>query len=61
MGKQLLLTETEISELKKEFHLTKDQIIEYIAEFKAFDADNSGDITSEDLGIVNKGLDIIHP
>ena len=60
MGKSLLLTEAEISELTLEFHLTSDQITEYIAEFKAYDTNNSGDITSEDLGIVNKGLKIIH-
>ena len=60
MGKSLLLTEAEISELKSEFQLTSDQIIEYIAEFKAYDTNNSGDITREDLGIVNKCLKIIH-
>ena len=45
----------EISELKSEFHLTSDQIIEYISEFKGYDTNNSGDNTIENLGTVNKG------
>ena len=48
------LTEEQIKEFTEELGLTKEQIIEYNAEFKAYDADRDGTITSIDLDIVNK-------
>ena len=49
-----LLTEEQINKFTTELGLTKEQIIEFHAEFKAYDTDGSGAITSINLGIVNK-------
>ena len=49
-----LLTEEQIKKFTNELGLTKEQIIEFNAEFKAYDTDGDGTITSIDLGIVNK-------
>ena len=49
-----LFTEEQINKLTTELGLTKEQIIEFYAEFKAYDTDGDGTITSIDLGIVNK-------
>ena len=47
-------TEEHIRKLSTEHGLSKEQIIEFIAEFKAYDTDRNGAITSIDLGVVNK-------
>ena len=47
-------TEDHIRKLSTEHGLSKEQIIEFIAEFKAYDTDGNGVITTIDLGIVNK-------
>ena len=49
-----IYTEEHIKKLSTEHGLSKEQIIEFIAEFKAYDTDESGAITSNDLGVVNK-------
>ena len=49
-----LFTEEQINKFTTELGLTKEQIIEFYAEFKAYDTDGSGAITSINLGIVNK-------
>ena len=49
-----LLTEEQISKFTTELGLTKEQIIEFKAEFKAYDTDGDGNITCIDLGLVNK-------
>ena len=49
-----LLTEEQINNFTTELGLTKEQIVEFYAEFKAYDTDGSGAITSINLGIVNK-------
>ena len=49
-----LLTEEQINKFTTELGLTNEQIIEFYAEFKAYDTDGSGAITSINLGIVNK-------
>ena len=49
-----LLTEEQISKFTTEVGLSRQQIIEFYAEFKAYDTDGSGAITSINLGIVNK-------
>ena len=54
MTGKLPLSEDGILELVTEFNLTKEQIIDFNAEFKAYDKGNKGKITSEDLSIVNR-------
>ena len=49
-----IYTEEHIKKLSTEHGLSKEQIIEFIAEFKAYDTDGSGAISSNDLGVVNK-------
>ena len=49
-----LFTEEQINKFTTELGLTKEQIIEFYAEFKAYDTDGSGAITFINLGIVNK-------
>ena len=49
-----LLTEEQINKFTTEIGLTKEQIIEFYAEFKAYDTDGSGAITYINLGIINK-------
>ena len=49
-----IYTEEHIKKLSTEHGLSKEQIIEFIAEFKAYDTDANGAITSNDLGVVNK-------
>ena len=51
-----LFTEEQINKFTTELGLTEEQIIEFYAEFKAYDTDGSGAITSINLGIVNKVL-----
>ena len=48
------LSEEKIKEFTSELGLTKEEIIEFNAEFKAYDTDRNGTICTEDLGIVNK-------
>ena len=47
-------TEEHIRKLSTEHGISKEQIIEFIAEFKAYDTDGNGAITTIDLGVVNK-------
>ena len=54
MEMQSPLSEEKIKEFTSELGLTKEEIIEFNAEFKAYDTDGDGTITSEDLGVVNK-------
>ena len=54
MEMQSSLSEEKIREFTTELGLTKEEIIEFNAEFKAYDTDGDGTITTEDLGIVNK-------
>ena len=49
-----LFTEEQINKFTTELGLTEEQIIEFYAEFKAYDTDGSGAITSNNLFIVNK-------
>ena len=56
-----LLTEEQISKFTTEIGLSKEQIIEFYAEFKAYDTDGSGAITSINLGIVNKVKLLLQP
>ena len=56
-----LLTEEQISKFTTEVGLSKQQIIEFYAEFKAYDTDGSGAITSINLGIVNKVKLLLQP
>ena len=56
-----LLTEEQISKFTTELGLSKQQIIEFYAEFKAYDTDGSGAITSINLGIVNKVKHLLQP
>ena len=56
-----LLTEEQIKKFTNELGLTKEQIIEFNAEFKAYDTDGDGTITSIDLGIVNKVKLLLQP
>ena len=56
MDLQNSLTEEQIKKFTTEFGLTKEQIIEYSAEFKAYDHDRDGTITAKDLGMVNKAF-----
>lgn len=49
-----LLTEEQINNFTTEFGLTKEQIVEFHAEFKAYDTDGSGAITYINLGTINK-------
>ena len=56
-----LLTEEQISKFTTEIGLSKEQIIEFYAEFKAYDTDGSGAITSINLGIVNKVKHLLQP
>ena len=50
------LSENEITQHAEEFQLTREQIIEYVAEFKAYDQDGNGKITTTDLGVLNKAF-----
>ena len=54
MEMQSPLSEEKIKEFTSELGLTKEEIIEFNAEFKAYDTDGDGAITNEDLGVVNK-------
>ena len=54
MEMQSPLSEEKIKEFTSELGLTKEEIIEFNAEFKAYDTDGDGTITTEDLGVVNK-------
>ena len=54
MEMQSPLSEEKIKEFMLELGLTKEEIIECNAEFKAYDTDRDGTITAEDLGVVNK-------
>ena len=54
MEMQSPLDEEKIQEFMLEFGLTKEEIIEFNAEFKAYDNNRDGTITTEDLGVVNK-------
>ena len=54
MAHHEIFTEEHVKKLSTEHGLSKEQIIEFIAEFKAYDTDGNGAITSIDLGIVNK-------
>ena len=56
-----LLTEEQICKFITEVGLSREQIIEFYAEFKAYDTDESGAITSIDLGIVNKVKLLLQP
>ena len=49
-----MYNEEHIKKLSTDHGLSKEQIIEFIAEFKAYDTDGSGAISSNDLGVVNK-------
>ena len=46
------LTETEIADIQSEYKITKEEIIEFRAEFKAYDKDQDGSITVGDLSLV---------
>ena len=54
MKHSITLSENEITQLKAEFQLTKEEIVEFVAEFKAYDKDGNGTISSIDLGIINR-------
>ena len=54
MDLSTFFTEEQINRFTTELGLTKEQIIEFYAEFKAYDTDGSGAITSINLRIVNK-------
>ena len=59
MEMQSPLSEEKIKEFTSELGLTKEEIIEFNAEFKAYDTDGDGTITTEDLGVVNKVMNWI--
>ena len=42
MKQSISLSENEITQHAEEFQLTREQIIEYVAEFKAYDKDGNG-------------------
>ena len=50
------LSESEITQHAKEFKLTREEIIEFVAEFKAYDKDGNGIITVSDLRELNKSF-----
>ena len=54
MEMQSPLSEEKIKEFTSELGLTKEEIIEFNTEFKAYDTNRDGTITTEDLGVVNK-------
>ena len=51
-----IITDEEMTYFQTEFGLTFEQIIEFHAEFKAYDNDGNGLITIKDLGEVNKAF-----
>ena len=56
MKQSITLSENEITQHAEDFQLTREQIIEYVAEFKAYDKDGNGTITVTDLGVLNKAF-----
>jgi len=56
MDKNNRLDEDTIRKYSSEFGLTQEQVIEFNAEFKAYDTDRNGTICTEDLGVVNKAF-----
>ena len=50
------LSDDEITQYSSEFQLSREQIIDYVAEFKAYDLTRDGKISANDLAGINKAF-----
>ena len=53
----LTLTEEQVTNFMKEVDVTREEVLEFLAEFKAYDIDGNGEICLEDLCFVNKAFE----
>ena len=50
------LSDDEITQYSSEYQLPREQIIDYVAEFKAYDLTSDGKISANDLAGINKAF-----
>ena len=53
----LTLTEEQVTNFMKEFDATREEVLEFLVEFNAYDIDGNGKICFEELCFVNKAFE----